>query len=112
MSSRKSRIEGDGLLKLVYRFAQKSRLTVGAAKNDMQLRTVAKLSEHAFVDFLRRRKLMLLEICKSQGVGNIIIIGCYSQRGLQLRPGPIKIAEHEITLAEHVVRADALGIGA
>ena len=64
MSSTEISIEGDSFLKLVYRFAQKSGFTIGAAKNDMQLRPVAQLSEHVFVDLLRRCELMLFEIGK------------------------------------------------
>src|SRR5438067_1393935 len=111
MSSGKASVEDDGFLKLVYCFPQKSRFTIGAAKDDMQLRTVAKLREHAFINLLRERKLVLLEIGKSQSVGNVIIVRCYSQRCLQLTCGLLKIPNHKMTLAEHLVGAGALRIG-
>ena len=58
-------VEGDGSLKFIYRFTQKSSLTVSAAKDDMQLGTIAKPLAHTFVDLLRCCELMLLEISKS-----------------------------------------------
>src|SRR5437899_3346896 len=112
MSPGKTAIDSDSSLKLVDRFDQKSRFPVGPAKDDMQLRTVAKLFEHPFVDLLRESELMLLEIGKSQGVGDVMIVRRYFQRCLQFSHGLIKIPEHEITLAQHLVRAGALGIGA
>ena len=111
MSPGEISVEGDGFLKLVYCFVQKSCLTIGAAEDDMQLRTVAKLREHAFIDLPRARKLVLLKISKSQSVGNVIIVRCYSQRCLQLTYRLLKIPNHKMTLAEHLVRAGALRIG-
>src|SRR3989440_2644103 len=112
MSSGEFSVEGDGSLKFIYRFTQKSSFTVSAAKDDMQLWTVAKLSAHTYVDLLGRCELMLLEVSKSQGVGDVIIVGGYSQRCLQFSRSLIKIPHHEITFAEHLVGAGALGIGA
>src|SRR5438128_1110140 len=111
MSPGKTAIDSDSSLKLVDRFGQKSRFPVGPAKDDMQLRTVAKLFEHPFVDLLRERKLMLLQISKSQGVGDVMIIRRYFQRCLQFSHCLIKIPEHEIALAQHVVRAGTSWIG-
>ena len=55
---------------------------------------------------------MLLEIGKSQGIGDVIIVRCDAQRCLQLGRGLVKVPEHEIALAEHMVRAGALRVDA
>src|SRR4051812_12095470 len=105
MSSGEFAVNSDGAFELVYCFGQKSRFAVGPAKDNMQLRTVAELFEHASKDLLRGSQLMLLEICESQRVGDVIIVGRYFQRRLEFGRCFSKIAEHEMTLAQHLVRA-------
>ena len=65
MGSGKVGIEGDSFFKFFDRFGQKTSLAIGSTKNDAQLWPVAKLFEHAFVNLLRRRQLVPLEIGES-----------------------------------------------
>src|ERR1041385_8229565 len=96
--------DSNGSLKLIYRFGQETCFAIGSPKDDMQLRMIAELFKHAFVDLLRGRELMLLETGESQGVGDVVIVRRYFQRRLSLARRLIKIADHEITLTQHLVR--------
>jgi hypothetical protein len=56
------------------------------------------------------RKLSLLEVGKAQRIGNVVIIGRERKRGFQFARRLFKLARHEISLAQHVVRGRALWI--
>ena len=112
MGAREMKVEGNRFFELLDGFGQKPRLAICAAKDDAQLRTVAELPEHALENSLRGSNLMLLEMSKAQGIGDVIITGRDSKRGLQLGCGLDEVPEHEIALAEHMVRARALRVSA
>src|SRR5258708_2076924 len=110
MGSGKMRVKLDGFLELLDRLRQKPRFTICSAKDDPQLRSVAELFEHALVNLLRGSKLMLLEIGQSQRVCNVVIIRRDFESRLQFSGGLAEVTQHEIGLAQHVVRAGALRI--
>src|SRR6267154_6173014 len=110
MRAGKVRVQDHGFFEFFYGFSQKSGLPIGAAKDDAELRPVSELSDHALKNLFRGSNLMLLQISKSQGIRNVIILGrdlvsCF-QLGGRLR----KVSEHEITLAQHMMSSGALRI--
>ena len=89
-----------------------TRLPVCTAEDDAQLWPVAISFEHSLVNLLCRCELMLLEIRKSQGIGNVIIIRRNFQDNLQLGRRLVEVTEHEKALAEHMMGADVLRVDA
>src|SRR5712692_3330422 len=92
------------------RFRQKSRLSVGAPKDDAKLWPIAELCKHPIIDLLCWIELTLLEVNQPKCIRDIIVIGCEFQRRSEFLRGFAKLSKHEIALPHHVVRTSILRV--
>src|ERR1700730_8332044 len=110
MNTRKMVVETNGPFEFFDRFRQKSRLPVGASKDDAKLWPIAELRKHAIVDLLCCIELTLLEVNQPKCVRDVIVIGFEFQRRSEFLSGLAKLSKHEIALPHHVVRASILRV--
>src|ERR1044072_3027839 len=100
-------IQRDSFLELFDCFIQITCLSISPTDKNMNLRLIAEAASHVSENLSRRRKLFLLEMGKSKCIANVKICGREFQSDTEMTRCLIKLAEHEMNFAEHMMRRRA-----
>src|SRR5687767_8489677 len=98
MDALETRIEGDGLLKLINGFRQETCLAVRAADEYTKLWAITKLNNHAVVKLLGRGELPPLQQGQTQRIDYFVIFRGQPERGLKLLLCLLKLTDQEVGL--------------